>query len=607
MADIASTTRNLFSQITSANDTTSIQKAVVALTGAKSQLPSPVYNALADYVKKKISAAQAINAAAGGGKNWPAPSSLFTGMSGRLGPISKSGAAKLINFDIVGAEKIATLGVPNPPSGIKITDVSESGGKVYVDYRVTGGGQQAPNLQTILNLIPSTPSVPEVTTPSGPTSAQIANFNSLTKAVTSAKDLASLTTIATNASYLYKKNGITQDQYQYLVNLVGVRRQQVQQIESAAVKAQEEATRLFNSFKSQIESATSAASLQNIVSSITANKSKLSSTQYGELASLAQQKMNSLQATTGAADKLSSLVQEMQAATSVASLKAIYERAMNVANSQGFSASQKSTLNTYYTNKLGQLQQTTASRYSEFAAEIARMTTSDNTAWSNLFTRMTTAANSGQLTSTEMQTLNTLAQQKRSALIATDIAAQQAEQLPEVTVPEVTVPEVTVPTTVPSDLPTMTQILSAPDTTVLSNYERLLQNYLNTEQITREQYIPLNNAVSIRRDQLLAIQQAAAITEADEDEDEEPMAPTIINITQPAPVATTPTAPTIITTPSAPSPIIVTQPSAPAAPAQPAAPAPAPVDWSFMTPGEGPPLPKSLGIRWPWFKPEAAG
>lgn len=193
---------------------------------------------------------------------------------------------------------------------------------------------------------------------------------------------------------------------------------------------------------------------------------------------------------------------------------------------------------------------------------------------------------------------------------ANDILSQ-AQVLQQIKPDEPELPEAKVPVAAapPSDLPTVAQILGAGDLQVLNNYESLLNRYLSTEQITREQYIPLNNAISLRRDQLLQQQ----IEDEDDDDDygavpvAQPAAPTIITVTQPAPVQQMPTVPTIISTPpmsiSQPSPVIITQPAPISqAPVQ-AAPAPAPsTDWAFNTPAEGPPLPKSLGLRWPWVK-----
>lgn len=356
---------------------------------------------------------------------------------------------------------------------------------------------------------------------------------------------------------------------------------------------------IFNKLVQLIQNAKSITALASILNQINAQYSagNINDSQLKQLQSLYTAKYKELQTQSKEADDLASqqqrfesFLRSLQQATNLTQLASIKAQIESARSGGLISSSQYAQLLSLYTSMQSQLEQQkqAASRFNEFYAIIQNATSTS--ALTYLPSQLQAAVSEGTLSTNEYTSLISLLQQKIAQL-------QQKEEEEE-------------PPTVEVDLPTATQIYSAPDLQVLSNYESQIDRAVRLSAIDQTKYIVLANAISSRRSQLLQEQRAettptpAAAAPSQTIVTIAPQAP-LPSYQQPTAPTIVQTAPSVISAPS-PAPIIYSPPSQGVSPVGSGAPAAAP-DWSFMTPAEGPPLPRSLGIRWPWYtQPEAA-
>lgn len=357
-------------------------------------------------------------------------------------------------------------------------------------------------------------------------------------------------------------------------------------------------TAIFNQLVQLIKNTTSITALASALTQVNSQYTagNIDDNQLKQLQELYTAKYKELQTKVKEGDDLESQMQRFQSfvsalqqVTSLTQLESIKAQIEASRTSGGISSSQYSQLLSLYTSIQSQLekQKQTASRFKEFYAIIQNATSVSSLSY--LPSQMQMSVQEGTLSANEYTSLSSLLQQKISQL-----QQQEAETTPTIQV----------------ELPTATQIYSAPDLQVLSNYESQLDRAVKLNAIDQTQYIILSNAISMRRSQLFQDQQAettpmpAAATPSQTIVTIAPQAPAP-SYQQPSVPTIVQTAPSVISAPS-PAPIIYSPPSQVVSPIGSGQPAQAP-DWSFMTPDEGPPLPRSLGIRWPWYKKPVAG
>lgn len=403
-----------------------------------------------------------------------------------------------------------------------------------------------------------------------------------------AKSLSGLQGLITEINS-HKANGVLSDyQASSLLN----------QVQAKITSLKSGDTAIYNQLVQLIQNATTIAALASALTQVNSQHTagNINDTQLKQLQNLYTAKYKELQTKSKEADdaasqlqRFQSFVSALQQATSLTQLESVKAQIESARSGGLISSSQYAQLLSLYMNMQSQLekQKQVASRFNEFYAIIQNATSTS--ALTYLPSQLQSAVSEGTLSTNEYTSLTSLLQQKIAKL-------QQQEE-------EEAAPTVEV------DLPTATDIYSAPDLQVLSNYESQLNRAVKLGAIEQTQYIILANAISTRRTQLLQEQQAETTSTP------AAAAPsqTIVTIApqSPAPYYQQPTAPTIVqTAPSvitapSPAPIIYSPPSQVVSPVESGAPAAAP-DWSFMTPDEGPPLPRSLGIRWPWYKKPVA-
>lgn len=163
--------------------------------------------------------------------------------------------------------------------------------------------------------------------------------------------------------------------------------------------------------------------------------------------------------------------------------------------------------------------------------------------------------------------------------------------------------------TIPLDVPTVSEIMSASSQSVLDAYQSKIARYYTDGKLPASQFQVLSSAISVRESQL---DQASAATQLPSyptyPTQPEPSRDISVVVAAPASLPQAPvSAPVIVSQPSAPSsPIIISQQPPSYYPSQGSG---VPVTqqpsqgggFDLAAPNEGPPLPKSWGIRWPSF------